>query len=60
MIAYENRCCGCDISCNPYCTRKHTEIHYCDKCGDEISKYEAIEHNGKEYCYRCIEEVEND
>lgn len=63
MIRIEDRCCQCGLPCSPYCSCLNVEVHYCDKCGCEISDLDIHEdeENEKEYCYFCYyEEIEKE
>lgn len=56
MIRIEDRCCQCGLPCSPYCSCLNVEIHYCDKCGCEISDCDIHEDGENEYCYFCYYE----
>ena len=53
MVRIENHCVGCDIPC-VNCGRKAMEVHYCDKCDDELRK--VYEVDGQELCEYCLKE----
>lgn len=57
MIKTEDRCVGCE-HCG-HCGAKHTEVMYCDRCGQEISDFEDVKHlDGGDYHFDCwLEEV---
>ena len=58
MIRYENRCCDCAVPGYPCrgnaCPNRNVEVHYCDKCGEEID--EIYEVDGEELCEECLKE----
>lgn len=58
MVRYENRCCGCAVPAYPClgssCPRRNVEVHYCDKCGEELEENSA---NGEELCQDCYSEI---
>ena len=59
MVKYENHCCDCAAPGYPclgsLCSRRRVEVHYCDKCGEEIDK--ICEVDGKEFCTFCFDEL---
>lgn len=61
MIRIENHCCDCAVPGYPclgkYCERQHVEVHYCDRCGEEIPGGEIHEVDGIEYCRCCYDEM---
>lgn len=63
MIKYEDRCCDCAVPAYPCrgasCPLRNVEVHYCDKCGDEIGSDEIYKVNGAELCAYCYEEADN-
>lgn len=61
MIKIENRCCGCAVPGYPclgvYCSLRNVEVHYCDKCGEEMGELE-IDDSGEDICASCREEMD--
>ena len=59
MIKIENRCCGCATDSYPCrgsaCPLTHIEVHYCDRCGDELD--EIYEVDDIELCEDCLKEM---
>ena len=55
----ENRCCDCAVPGYPclgsLCSRRRVEVHYCDKCDEQINKIYEVD--GKELCVFCFEEL---
>lgn len=55
MKRVENHCCGCAAPGYPcrgsHCPNRRVEVHYCDRCGEEI--VEPFEFEGKELCEYC-------
>lgn len=37
------------------CPRRRVEVHYCDKCDEQINKIYEVD--GKELCVFCFEEL---
>ena len=60
MTKIENHCVGCtDLGLHCIgngCRNRHVEVHYCDRCGDEIGR-DIHEDGDKEYCRDCYEEI---
>ena len=58
MVRIEDHCCKCDTPNYPClgasCPRRHTEVHYCDKCGEEID--DIYEVDCEELCEFCLKE----
>lgn len=58
MIRIENHCCGCAVPGYPCmgtsCPNRRVEVHYCDKCGDELG--EIYDVDGEELCEECLKE----
>lgn len=58
MIKIENRCCDCATDSYPCrgsaCPLTHVEVHYCDRCGDELD--EIYEVDDIELCEDCLKE----
>ena len=58
MIKIENHCCDCAVPGYPClgssCPNRHVEVHYCDKCGEEIE--EIFEADCEELCEECLKE----
>ena len=59
MIKIENRCCDCATDSYPCrgsaCPLTHVEVHYCDKCDDELD--EIYEVDDIELCEYCLKEM---
>ena len=58
MIKYENHCCDCATEGYPClgraCHRYCVEVHYCDRCGDELDDIYEVE--GEELCEECLKQ----
>ena len=52
-------CCDCATPGYPcrgsQCPNKNVEVHYCDKCGDELD--EIYDVDGEELCENCLKEM---
>ena len=61
MVVIEDHCCDCAVPGYPCrgnsCSRRHVEVHYCDRCGFEIPEREIHKDGDKEYCEDCYEEI---
>ena len=61
MVKIENHCCDCAVPGYPCrgsaCSRRHVEVHYCDKCDSEIPDGDINEVDGCEYCDDCYDEL---
>lgn len=61
MFRIENHCCGCAVPGYPClgrnCPNREAEVHYCDRCGEELERVHEFE--GEELCSSCYEEVED-
>ena len=59
MLRIENHCCECATPGYPCrgnaCELRHVEVHYCDRCGDELKK--IFDKDGGEYCRDCYKEI---
>lgn len=59
MLRVENHCCDCATPGYPcrgnLCSLTHVEVHYCDKCGDELDDIYDVE--GEEFCEYCLKEM---
>lgn len=58
MIRIENHCCSCAVDGNclgSSCSLRHVEVHYCDKCRDELD--EIYEVDGEELCEYCLKDM---
>jgi hypothetical protein len=59
MLRVENHCCNCAVPGYPcrgnLCPLTHVEVHYCDKCGDELDDIYDVE--GEEFCEYCLKEM---
>ena len=55
MVKYEDRCCDCAAGGYPCrgaeCPLRNMEVHYCDKCGEELDE---IFDDGDELCADCL------
>lgn len=58
MLKIENHCCDCAVPGYPcqgdLCPLTRVEVHYCDKCGDELDKIYDVD--GEELCEYCLKE----
>ena len=57
-IRIENHCCDCatpSYPCTPDCPLRNVEVHYCDKCGDELDDIYDVD--DKELCEYCLKEM---
>ncbi len=58
----ENHCCDCAVPAYPcrgsLCPNRRVEVHYCDRCGEEIDEVFEDE-NGREFCEYCRDELYN-
>lgn len=61
MKKIENRCIGCATESYPCrgssCPYRHTEVTYCDHCGEEIYYEDVCEVDGNHYHPVCHEEL---
>lgn len=59
MKRIENHCCDCAAPGYPcrgdLCPKTHVEVHYCDKCGEELD--DIYEVDGQELCEECLKEM---
>ena len=59
MVKIENQCIGCAVDAYPCrgssCPYREVEVHYCDKCGEEID--ESFEVDGEELCEECLKDM---
>lgn len=59
MIRIENHCRSCATDSYPCrgsaCPLTHVEVHYCDKCDDELD--EIYEVDDMELCEYCLKEM---
>ena len=59
MVKIENHCCDCATPGYPcrgsLCPLTHVEVHYCDKCGDELNEIYDVE--DKELCEYCLKDM---
>ena len=62
MVRIEDHCCGCAVPGYPClgsrCPNRRVEVHYCDKCGDEL--HEVYDDEELELCESCRDELNND
>ena len=60
MLKIENHCCDCAAPGYPcrgsICPRRRVEVHYCDKCGEELPDDEIYEADDEELCEDCLKE----
>ncbi len=60
MIRIENRCCDCAVPGYPCrgtsCPLRRAEVHYCNRCGDELEDVHF--HQGVELCDVCRDDIE--
>jgi hypothetical protein len=58
MKRIENHCCDCAAPGYPclgsICPNRNVEVHYCDKCGEELEEIYEVE--GEELCEDCLKE----
>ena len=58
----ENHCCDCASPGYPClgrsCPRRRVEVHYCDRCGEEIDRVHSA--YGQELCDECMDELYGD
>lgn len=58
MVKIENHCCDCAVPGYPclgnICPNRRVEVHYCDKCGSELSKIYG--EDDEELCEDCYNE----
>lgn len=57
MKQIENHCVGCGdmYPCiGAGCSRRHVEVYYCDKCGEEID--DVYEADDEDLCEDCLKE----
>ncbi len=59
MVKIENHCCDCATPGYPCrgsaCPLLRVEVHYCDKCGDELD--DIYEVDDKEFCEYCLKDM---
>ena len=59
MIQIENHCIGCAVDSYPCmgssCPRRNVEVHYCDKCGEELEEILLVD--GEELCEECLKDM---
>lgn len=64
MIRIENHCCGCAVPGYPCrgssCPSRAVEVHYCDRCDEEIYHIYTSKTNGDELCYECYEKEQEE
>jgi hypothetical protein len=62
MVRIEDRCCSCAVPGYPcrgsLCPNRNVEVHYCDRCGEELDEIDEDE-NGFELCELCRDELYN-
>ena len=57
MIMMENHCVGCGGACRgDACPNRRVEVHYCDKCDEELSLDSIYEVDEMELCEECLKE----
>lgn len=61
-MRFENHCCDCAAPGYPClgrsCPRRFVEVHYCDRCGEEIDHFHSA--YGQELCEECWDELYGD
>ena len=58
MTKIENHCVDCGLRClGSSCTYQDVEVHYCDKCGDELGYDDIYEVDGDELCEYCLKRM---
>lgn len=58
MVKNENHCVDCGLSClGSSCPNRNVEVHYCDKCNEEIPYDEIYDVDGEELCEECLKEM---
>lgn len=62
MVRIENHCCDCAVPGYPCrglsCPNRNVEVHYCDRCGEQLDHDEGHEDDdGFEYCRLCMDEL---
>lgn len=56
MKRIENQCVNCGLPCiGSACRYWNVEVHYCDKCDDELS--EIYEVDSEELCEDCLKKM---
>ena len=59
MTRIENHCCDCATPGYPCrgsaCPLTRVEVHYCDKCGDELD--DVYDVGGEELCEECLKDM---
>lgn len=59
MKRIENHCCDCAVPGYPcrgsLCPNRHVEVHYCDRCGEELDEVHEVD--GMELCDVCRDDV---
>lgn len=62
MLRIENHCCDCAVPGYPClgssCPNRRVEVHYCDRCGDELES--ILEFEGEELCNSCYKKATGD
>ena len=57
MIRVENHCCSCATPGYPClgetCPNRNVEVHYCDRCGEEIEG-DIYDDGEQELCESCL------
>lgn len=57
MVIIENHCVDCDRPCiGDACPNRNVEVHYCDKCDEELALKDIYEVDGEELCLSCLKE----
>ena len=58
-VVMEDNCVDCpaELGClGDACPNRHVEVHYCDKCDEELSLNNIYEVDGEELCLSCLKE----
>ena len=58
MVKIENHCVDCGLPClGDSCRNRNVEVHYCDKCDEELPHDGIYEtDDGEELCESCLKE----
>lgn len=57
MVQIEDRCVECGRPClGAACPNRRVEVHYCDRCSEELPPDETYMVDGEELCEECLKE----
>ena len=56
MLTIENHCVDCEVCRGYACANRHVEVHYCDKCDEELALDSIYEVDEQELCENCLKE----